>query len=147
MTYSETQLARVFIIRLDAKEVLHESLEQFARDHEISAAAVMVVGGGGPDSTLVVGPKDSNAKIVDAMEYILNDAHEITGTGTLFTSEEGEPVLHMHVSAGRSDRTITGCVRRGVKVWGVLEVILFEIKDTTAVKKYVKDFDNFMLYP
>ncbi|HEB29938.1 hypothetical protein LCGC14_2693740 [marine sediment metagenome] len=147
MKYSEAQLGRVFIMRLDANEVLHETIEQFASDHDLLAAAVIVVGGGGKDSTLIVGPRDSNSKIVDAMEYILNDAHEITGTGTLFRSEEGDPTLHMHVSAGRSDKTITGCVRRGVKVWGVLEVVLFEIKNTTAVKKYVKDFDNYMLYP
>jgi predicted DNA-binding protein with PD1-like motif len=147
MKYSEAQLGRVFILRLDTNEVLHETLEQFASDHDISGAAVIVVGGGGKDSTLIVGPRDSNAKVVDAMEYILNDAHEIMGTGTLFRSEEGDPVLHMHVSAGRSDVSVTGCVRRGVKVWGVLEVVLFEIKNTTAVKKYIKDFDNYMLYP
>ena len=140
-------MGRVFILRLETGEVLHETLEEFARDHDISGAAVIVVGGGGKDSTLVVGPRDSNSKVVDAMEYILEDAHEIMGTGTLFRSEEGGPVLHMHVSAGRSDKSITGCVRRGVKVWGVLEVVVFEIKNTTAVKKYIKDFDNYMLHP
>ena len=147
MKYSEAQLGRVFILRLDTGEVLHEAIEQFARDHEISAAAVIVVGGGGKDSTLIVGPRDSNSKVVDAMEYVLNDAHEIMGTGTLFRSEGGDPTLHMHVSAGRSDKAVTGCVRRGVKVWGVLEVVVIEIQNTTAVKKYIKDFDNFMLYP
>jgi predicted DNA-binding protein with PD1-like motif len=109
--YSEAQLGRVFILRLDAGEVLHETLEKFAGDHKISAAAVIVVGGGGMDSTLIVGPRDDNSKVVDAMEYILSDAHEIMGTGTLFTSEDGDPILHMHVSAGRSDKTITGCVK------------------------------------
>jgi predicted DNA-binding protein with PD1-like motif len=147
MLYSEAEPGRVFILRLDSGEVLHETLEKFAGDHEISAAAVIVVGGGGKDSTLIVGPRDSNSKVVDAMEYILTDAHEIMGTGTIFRSEEGDPTLHMHVSAGRSDKSITGCVRRGVKVWGVLEVVLFEIKNSTAVKKYLKDFDNYMLYP
>ena len=147
MKYSEAQWGRVFILRLEAGEVLHETLEKFARDHDISGAAVIVVGGGGKDSTLIVGPRDSNSKVVDAMEYILEDAHEIMGTGTLFKSEEGDPVLHMHVSAGRADKSITGCVRRGVKVWGVLEVVIFEIKNTTAVKKYIKDFDNYMLHP
>ena len=147
MKYSEAQLGRVFIIRLDAEEVLHETLEKFARDHKISAGAVIVVGGGGKDSTLIVGPKDSTAKAVEGMEYILTDAHEIMGTGTLFMSEEGNPTLHMHVSAGRSDRSITGCVRRGVKIWGVLEVVIFEITNSTAVKRYLKNFDNYMLYP
>ncbi|HDD44969.1 MAG TPA: DUF296 domain-containing protein, partial [Candidatus Desulfofervidus auxilii] len=30
--------------------------------------------------------------------------------------------------------SITGCVRKGVKVWHVMEVILFELVDTTAVR-------------
>ena len=147
MKYSEAQWGRVFILRLEAGEVLHKTLEKFAGDHDISGAAVIVVGGGGKDSTLIVGPRDSNSKVVDAMEYFLDDAHEITGTGTLFRSEEGDPVLHMHVSAGRAGKSVTGCVRRGLKVWGVLEVVVFEIKNTTAVKKYIKDFDNYMLHP
>ena len=49
--------------------------------------------------------------------------------------EEGNPILHMHLACGRGDQTITGCVRRGVKVWHVLEIILTELTGTRAVRR------------
>jgi predicted DNA-binding protein with PD1-like motif len=42
----------------------------------------------------------------------------------------------MHIAAGRETSTVTGCVRRGVRVWHVLEIILFELVDTTAVRVF-----------
>ena len=38
----------------------------------------------------------------------------------------------MHIASGRKQSTITGCVRKGVRVWHVMEVILFELVDTGA---------------
>ena len=71
----------------------------------------------------------------DPMTHELDNVHEIVGTGTLFPDDEGKPMLHMHVASGRRDSTITGCVRTGVKVWQVAEVVLIELLDTTAVRK------------
>ena len=59
--------------------------------------------------------------LIHAMELVLDIVHEIVGTGTLFPNENGEPVLHMHVACGRNEGTVTGCVRRGVKTWHILE--------------------------
>ena len=61
-------------------------------------------------------------------------------------SDEEKPVLHMHISAGRSDASATGCIRRGVKVWGMLEVIIIELTKTQASKKYIKEMNNYVLY-
>ena len=83
-------------------------------------------------SNLVVGPKHSRKEPVEPMEHILDDAHEVAGTGTIFPDEENNPVLHMHIACGRKKSTITGCVRKGVKTWHILEVILFELTDTAA---------------
>ncbi len=41
-------------------------------------------------------------------------------------------MLHIHMACGRKAQTITGCIRKGVKVWQVMEVILFELLDTSA---------------
>ena len=65
----------------------------------------------------------------------LDNVHEIVGTGTLFPDDEGKPMLHMHVASGRKDSTITGCVRTGVKVWQVAEVVLIELLDNSALRK------------
>jgi predicted DNA-binding protein with PD1-like motif len=40
----------------------------------------------------------------------------------------------MHMACGRRTETTTGCVRRGVRVWHVMEIILFEILDSTGVR-------------
>jgi predicted DNA-binding protein with PD1-like motif len=68
------------------------------------------------------------------MEQALRDVHEVAGVGTLFPNAEGQPVLHMHVAAGRGGKAITGCVRMGVRIWHVLEVVLWELTGTKAVR-------------
>jgi predicted DNA-binding protein with PD1-like motif len=61
------------------------------------------------------------------MEHLLEGVHEIAGVGTLFPDASGKPVLHMHIAGGRQDGAVAGCVRRGVRVWQVMEVILYEL--------------------
>ncbi len=136
MKYSQAHQGRTFILRLEDGEVLHETIEAFALDHSVKAAAVIAVGGADGGSKLVVGPEDGRSKPVIPMEHILDDVHEIAGVGTIFPDKDNNPVLHMHIASGRKDETITGCVRRGVKVWQVMEVILFELIDTTAYRAF-----------
>ena len=135
MKYSEAKQGRIFIIRLEDGEILHETIEQFAADQGIKAAYMIVLGGADKQSRLVVGPENRLASPVNPMTHELVDVHEIVGTGTLFPDEEGKPLLHMHVAAGRVDSTITGCVRTGVKVWQVAELVLIELLDTSASRK------------
>ena len=135
MRYSEAKPGRVFILRLEDGEILHEVIEEFALDHNITAAALIIVGGADQGSKLVVGPEDGEARPVIPLEHVLDNVHEIAGTGTLFPDEEGNPILHMHAACGRKDATVTGCVRTGVKIWQVAEVILIELVDTKAVRK------------
>ena len=135
MKYSEATLGRTFIIRLEDGDILHESLEQFAADHNIKRAYVTAVGGADKGSTLVVGPRESRSSTIEAMEHVLHDTHEVTGTGTIFPDSQGTPVLHMHTACGRNEQTITGCVRTGVRVWHVLEVIMVELINSSACRK------------
>ena len=135
MKYSEAGQGRTFILRLEDGEIVHEEIERFARQHAIRAAALIVVGGADQGSRLVVGPEEGRAQPVSPMEHILKNVYEVAGTGTLIPDEEGNPVLHMHIACGRKDQTITGCVRKGVKVWHVLEVVLIELTDTSAARR------------
>jgi predicted DNA-binding protein with PD1-like motif len=134
MKYSEARRGRTFIIRLEDGEILHEMIEEFARTHSITAAAVIALGGADDGSKLIVGPEHGQNKPVSPMEHTLDGVHEIAGVGTIFPDKDGNPVLHMHIASGRSESTITGCVRRGVKVWHILEIILFELIDTNACR-------------
>ena len=68
------------------------------------------------------------------MTHVLDGVHELSGSGTIFIDEEGNPLLHMHASCGRNGRAVTGCVRAGVRVWLIMEVIIHEIIDIKAVR-------------
>lgn len=135
MKYSETKQGRVFVIRLENGEILHESIEKFAIERSVKAASLIVVGGADDSSKLIVGPEDGRSKKVVPVVCSLDGVHEVTGTGTLFPDEEGIPHLHMHLSCGRGNDVITGCIRHGVKVWHIMEVILTELIDCSAVRK------------
>jgi predicted DNA-binding protein with PD1-like motif len=135
MKYSEAKYGRVFVIRLEDGDILHECIEKFARENNVYAAFLIAVGGADKGSKLVVGPEEGRAESINPMEYILDEVHEITGTGTVFLNKKGEPKLHMHVASGRKDTTKTGCVREGLKVWHVLEIVLVELTGAKAKRK------------
>lgn len=136
MKYSEAKQGRTFVIRLEDGDIIHEEIEQFAKDHSINSAYLQIVGGADTGSKIIVGPEDGRAVKIIPMEYQLKNVHEISGTGTLFPDEDGEPALHMHIACGRNGETITGCIRNGVKTWHILEVIIVELLDSTARRVY-----------
>jgi len=147
MKYSEARQGRTFVIRLEDGETVHEEIERFALEHAVSAAAMIIVGGADEGSRLVVGPESGHAKPVVPMEHVLENVHEIAGTGTLFPDEEGHPMIHVHMACGRDANTVTGCIRRGVKVWKVMEVVLFELLGTTARRVLEPDTGFKLLQP
>lgn len=147
MKYSQANYGRVFVIRLEDGDILHESIEQLAKAENIRSAALVAVGGADQGSRLVVGPEAGRAAEIQPMHHVLENVHEIAGTGTLFPDDEGQPVLHMHLACGREDETVTGCVRSGVRVWHVMEVILFELLDSEAQRVYDKKTGFKLLKP
>jgi predicted DNA-binding protein with PD1-like motif len=132
MKYSEARAGRIFVIRLEDGEVLHETIERFARDQKIRSAALLVLGGADAGSRLVVGPERARATPVVPMQIALDQVHEATGVGTIFPNAKGDPVLHMHIGCGRAGAAVVGCVRSGVRTWHVLELVLWELLGTDA---------------
>lgn len=134
MKYSQAKHGRIFVIRLEDGDIVHEVIEDFARKQSITAAALIVLGCADEGSTLVVGPREGRESPVEPMARILDNVHEVAGVGTIFPDDESNPVLHMHMACGREMATTTGCIRRGVRVWHVMEIILFELLDSTGVR-------------
>lgn len=132
MKYCQASPGRIFVIRLEHGETVHETIEAFAGQQNVSAAALIAVGGADDGSILIVGPEDGNARPVHPMDYVLKDVHEIAGVGTLFPDKDDNPVVHMHMACGRENETVTGCIRRGVTVWQVMEIVVWELVDTSA---------------
>ena len=132
MNYTEAKLGRIFILRLHQNERLHEVIEDFSTEKRISNALCFFLGGAQDESKVVVGPKDGNAMPPEPMVTLLRGVHEASGIGTIFTDEEGKPKLHMHASFGRNDHAVTGCVRLGVDVWQIGEVVILELSGGSA---------------
>jgi predicted DNA-binding protein with PD1-like motif len=136
MKYCEARQGRVFVLRLENGDIVHEVIEDFMKEHSVNAAVLVILGGAASGSRLVVGPEDRDARPVNPALKILKDVHEAAGVGTVFTDEKGIPVLHMHMACGRGEETITGCIRSGVKVWQIMEVVLVELVDTSGVRVF-----------
>jgi predicted DNA-binding protein with PD1-like motif len=136
MKYTQAGLGRIFILRLEDGETVHEEIEKFSRAHSIRAASVIIVGGADKGSRVITGPAKAREYPVEPVEHILKGVHEAAGVGTLFPNEKGEPILHLHMACGRESSTVTGCVRSGVKVWHVMEVILIELTDCSPVRTH-----------
>ena len=147
MKYSEANQGRIFVIRLEDGDIVHDEIERFASEKSIRAAGLIIVGGADQESKFVVGPEEGRATPVVPMEHVLDEVHEIAGVGTLFPDDEGTPVLHMHMACGRKSSTVTGCIREGVRVWHVMEVILFELADTTGIRTHDSETGFKLLQP
>jgi uncharacterized protein len=139
MDYTEAKLARTFILRLHNNERLHEVIEKFATEKQVQSALCFFLGGAQDQSKVVVGPKDGNAMPPQPMITLLKGVHEGCGVGTIFTDEENKPKLHMHASFGRNDSAVTGCVRMGVDVWQIGEVVILELAGGTAKREKNKE--------
>ncbi len=135
MKYSEGKIGRIFVIRLEDKDKLPEAIESFARKNNVLRGMCILVGGIKEGGKVVVGPEDSESIPVVPMIFDLEGVHEICGVGTIFTDSDGKPRLHMHAALGREGKTVSGCIRMGMKVWKLGEVIVLEIVDNTAQRK------------
>lgn len=145
MKYSQASLGRLFVVRLEDGDVVHECLERFAREQAISAAGLIALGDADAGSRLIAGTESGRANPLVFVERLLDEAHELAGVGTIFPDEEGNPISHVHMACGRKDSVVVGCVRAGVKVWHVMEVIVVELLDCKAVRRFEAGLPGFKL--
>ena len=135
MKYSEANMGRVFVIRLEDGDKIPDTVEEFASTHKIESALILFLGGAKKDSKIVVGPKDGSVPRPVPVVTTLYDASEAAGVGTIFINEEGMPKLHLHAAFGRGDNSITGCTREGVEIWHVGEVVIIELLNSGMMRK------------
>jgi predicted DNA-binding protein with PD1-like motif len=139
MQFTEAKLGRIFVLRLHDGDHLPDVLESFAAENNITTALCFFLGGAKEKGRVVVGPKDGRVLPPEPMVTLLNGVHEACGVGTIFADEEGKPKLHMHASFGRKEKTVTGCVRMGVDVWRIGEVVVLELLGTVAHRAIDKE--------
>jgi predicted DNA-binding protein with PD1-like motif len=139
MQFAEAKQGRIFILRLHDGDRLPDVLESFATEQRISTALCFFIGGAKEKSRVVVGPKEGDALPPEPMTTLLHGVHEASGLGTIFADEAGKPKLHMHASFGRNENTVTGCVRMGVDVWRIGEVVVLEMLCSEACRTVNKE--------
>lgn len=135
MKYSEGKVGRIFVIRLEDGDRMPDAIESFARENNVLRGMCILVGGIKDGGNIVVGPKNGDSLPPQPITFRINGVHEIAGVGTVFPDDEGNPRLHMHASLGREGKTSTGCIRPGIEVWKVGEIVLLEIKENPARRK------------
>jgi predicted DNA-binding protein with PD1-like motif len=138
MKFSEGQIGRVFVIRLEDNDIIPGCIERFAEEKKISVGQVIMIGGIG-EGQVVVGPRRSNEMPPEPMLVPIDGAHELMGVGVIAPDKQGKPVFHVHGSLGRSGKSTTGCLRPGVTTWTTGEVIICEILGTNAVRDLDKE--------
>jgi len=132
MKYTKGKVGRVFVIRLEDGDKLPHAIEAFAQENNVARGMCILVGGIRGGGNIVVGPEDSESIPVVPMIFGLKGVHEICAVGTIFPDSNGKPRLHMHAALGREGKTRSGCIRPGIEVWKIGEVILLEITGSTA---------------
>jgi predicted DNA-binding protein with PD1-like motif len=111
------------------------SLELFVAEKKICSALCFFLGGVKEEGKIVVGPSEGGVIPPNPMVELLRGVHEVCGTGTIFLDKTKRPKLHMHASFGRGKNTITGCIRRGIDVWQIGEIVILELLDVVACRE------------
>ncbi len=90
MKFSQAQSGRVFVLRLEDGEIVHECLERFAAEHGIARAVLTLHGGADVGSVLVTGPREDRCPPPIAPQTTtLDHVHEVVGTRHDFPRRKG----------------------------------------------------------
>jgi len=131
MQYTQGNLGRVFVARLQEGESIYQAVEEIATRESIPSAVVFAIGGM-RKGKVVTGPELPTGPIVPHVEEF-DDARELVGVGTVFP-RDGRPSLHFHAGIGRGQGALVGCPREGMSVFLVLEVIILEMTGLAAAR-------------
>jgi predicted DNA-binding protein with PD1-like motif len=133
MQYTEGQLGRVFVVRIDDGEDMIVSLRQFIHEKAIHAGSVIFLGAL-MEGKMVTGPEEP--VIPPVPHYVFFEGGwEVFGVGTIYPGEEG-PHIHYHASVGRAGHALTGCLREKATTYLIVEVVIYEITGLSARREF-----------
>lgn len=136
MDYRSGKVGRVFAVRFDDGDDFLNELSALIRKEEIRNGWFHVIGGL-REAGVVTGPQ----KPVMPPEPVwaeLETVRETLGTGTIFWDGD-EPKIHLHAALGHHGDTLTACVRKGTKVYLILEVFIVETEGINASRPWYEE--------
>jgi predicted DNA-binding protein with PD1-like motif len=135
MQYTEGQLGRVFVVRIDNGEDMLISLRQFIDDKAIRAGSILFLGAL-MNGRMVTGPEEP--VIPPVPHFIMFEGGwEVFGVGTIYAGEGG-PHIHYHASVGRSGHALTGCLREKAITYLIIEAVILEFTGLSARREFDK---------
>ncbi|MDD1681747.1 MAG: DNA-binding protein [Methanoregula sp.] len=133
MQYTEGQIGRVFVIRIDDGEDMLLSLRQFILDKNIQAGSIHFLGAL-MSGRMVTGPEEPVIPPVPHF-VMFEGGWEVFGIGTIYPGEGG-PHIHYHGSVGRSGHALTGCLREKAITYLIVEAVIMEFTGLTARREF-----------
>jgi predicted DNA-binding protein with PD1-like motif len=133
MQYSEGQIGRVFVVRIDDGEDLLVSLHRFIADKAIQAGSVTFLGAL-MEGKMVTGPEKPVIP-PDPHFVFFEGGWEVFGVGTIYPGDGGAHI-HIHASVGRAGHALTGCLREKAQTYLIVEAVIYEITGLSARREY-----------
>jgi predicted DNA-binding protein with PD1-like motif len=133
MQYTEGQLGRVFVVRIDDGEDMLVSLRQFVLDKDIQAGSITFLGAL-MNGRMVTGPEEPVIPPVPHF-VMFEGGWEVFGIGTIYPGEDG-PHIHYHASVGRSGHALTGCLREKATTYLIIEAVIMEFTGLKARREF-----------
>ncbi|MFA4849639.1 MAG: PPC domain-containing DNA-binding protein [Methanoregula sp.] len=133
MQYTEGQLGRVFVVRIDDGEDMLVSLRQFILDKNIQSGSITFLGAL-MNGRMVTGPEEPVIPPVPHF-VMFEGGWEVFGVGTIYPGEGG-PHIHYHASVGRSGHALTGCLREKAITYLIIEAVIMEFTGLKARREF-----------
>lgn len=133
MEYRSGTVGRVFAVRFDEGEDFLAGLTSLVQKENIRSGWFHMLGGF-READVVTGPRQPVMPPEPVWREV-REAREVLGFGSIFW-DGPEPKFHIHAALGHHGDTLTGCVRKGTKIYLVLEVYITEICDMDAQRPW-----------
>lgn len=134
MQYTEGQIGRIFVVRIDDGEDMLTTLHQFVQDKGVEAGSVIFLGAL-MEGKMATGPEEPVIPPVPHFVFF-EGGWEIFGVGTIYPSEGGTPHIHYHASVGRAGHALTGCLRETAVTYLIVEAVIYEITGLSARREF-----------
>ena len=135
MQYTQGQLGRIFVVRIDDGEDMLASMSQFIHNKDIQAGSITFLGAL-MNGRMVTGPEEPVIPPVPHF-VMFEGGWEVFGVGTIYPGEGG-PHVHYHASVGRSGHALTGCLREKATTYLIIEAVIMEFTGLRARREFDK---------
>jgi predicted DNA-binding protein with PD1-like motif len=136
MEYRTGSIGRVFSVRFDEGDLFLEELLHLIQKENIRCGWFNVLGGL-READVVTGPKEPTMPPEPVWSHV-RGAREVLGVGSIFWDGD-EPRIHLHAAMGHHGDTLTACIRKGTKVYLVLEAMIFELSGIKANRPWYEE--------